>query len=111
MHHPATRTLAVLGIAGLATGIAVGIARSAGAELAPALPVAVFLAGFGMLKLGLAIDAVVGVQLQVTPDPRTGQSSPTTFALWVAFRFLVAAVALAAAAGLLLWPESAARLM
>jgi hypothetical protein len=111
MHHPASRTLAGLGLAGLAAGIAVGIARSAGADLAPALPVAVFLAGFGLLKCGLALDAVIGVRLQVTPDPRTGQSSPTTFALWVAFRFLVAAVALAAAAGLLLWPDAAVRLM
>jgi hypothetical protein len=111
MNHPATRTLAGLGVTGLVAGIALGLARSAGLGLAPALPVAVFLAGFGVLKLGLALDAVVGVRLQVVPDPRTGQSNPTTFALWVAFRFLVATVALAAAAGLLLWPEAAARLV
>ncbi len=95
--HPPSAALILLGIAGLTAGALAGLGRVAGLHAWPsAYAAAVFLAGFGVLKLGLGVRALAAWRGGGAIP--AGHSGPVGYGLWIGFRFLVAAVALAGAA-------------
>ncbi|GDY13818.1 hypothetical protein LBMAG53_26960 [Planctomycetota bacterium] len=75
--------------------------------------IAVFLGGFGIVKLAVAGDAWATRNSQVTPGHTARESLGTggAFALWIGFRVAVGALAISIAIWLLLRPEVAQRLM
>ncbi len=75
--------------------------------------IAVFLGGFGIVKLAVAGDAWATRDTQVTPGHTARESlgNGGAFALWIGFRVAVGLLAISVAVCLMLRPELAQRLM